>query len=566
MRAVIAFGVAILPLVIGITWKPPEKATDFSLYQIYPRSYKDNDGDGIGDLRGVIQRLDHFTESNIDAVWLSPIFRSPMVDFGYDISNFTEIEPIFGTMKDFEDLLKAAHDRNLSVILDFVPNHTSNQHEWFKKSVQGIPPYDNYYVWHPGRMENGTRKPPNNWVSAMSGPAWEWKDERQAYYLHQFGSEQPDLNYYSPEVKREMEAILRFWLDKGIDGFRIDAMKYIYEDQRLLDEPLSGLTDDPNAIEYTQKIYTTDLQSTYDILPTWRQILDEYEQPKYIMVEVYSSTSATMKYYKYGADFAFNFDLITKLTINSTAADIKHIIDSWYNTMPEGSTPNWVAGNHDRSRLIKRVGEPRARAVTTFVLLLPGVGVTYYGEEIGMTEEYISWEQTVDPLGRKSGKANYQSTSRDPVRTPFQWNNSVSGGFSSNYHTWLPVNNNYKTLNLADEKKDKNSYYTFYEKLSKLKKSTQFKQATLVTKVLDEYVFAFARETEKHGSVYAITNFGNKASTVDLSVFDNIPRKLKVYYATADSKVLPWKSVGQVRRVTMPARSVVILTTLDAKF
>ncbi|KAK9308582.1 hypothetical protein QLX08_001445 [Tetragonisca angustula] len=566
MRAVIAFCVVILPLVTGEIWNPPDKITDFSLYQIYPRSYKDSDGDGIGDLRGVIQRLDHFAETNVQAIWLSPILRSPMVDFGYDISNFREIEPIFGTMKDFEDLLKAAHDRNLSVLLDFVPNHTSVEHEWFQKSLQGIPPYDNYYTWHPGRMENGTRKPPNNWVSVYNGPAWTWRDERQAYYLHQFTVQQPDLNYHNPNVRREMEDILRFWLDKGVDGFRIDAMTFIYEDQRFLDEPLSGQTDDPNSYYYTEKIYTSDQQSNYDILPTWRQVLDKYKQPKYMVVEPFGNTEKTMKYYYYGIDFPFNLDLITNLTVHSTAADIKHIVDTWYNISLEGGTPNWVAGNHDRNRLIKRMGEPRARAVTTFVLLLPGATITYYGEEIGMTEGYISWEDTVDPLGCTSNKAQYQSVSRDPARTPFQWNNSVSAGFSSNSRTWLPVNPNYKTLNLADEKKDKNSYYALYEKLSKLKKSPHFKQANLVTKVLDEYVFAFARETKEHGNVYAITNFGDKASTVDLSVFNKIPRILDVHYATADSKVLPWKRVVQVRRVRLPARSVVILTTPNAKF
>ncbi|XP_043521918.1 alpha-glucosidase-like isoform X2 [Frieseomelitta varia] len=566
MRAVIAFCVAVLPLVIGITWEPSENAKDFSLYQIYPRSYMDSDGDGVGDLRGIIQRLDHMVASNLDAIWLSPIYRSPMVDFGYDISNYTDIDPTFGTMKDFDDLLKAAHDKNLLVIMDFVPNHTSDQHEWFQKSVQGISPYDNYYVWHTGQIENGTRKPPNNWVSEMHGSAWEWKDERQAYYLHQFAIQQPDLNYNSPDVRREIEDVLRFWLDKGVDGFRIDAMIFLYEDQRFLDEPLSGLTDDPDVYDYTEKIYTTNQQPDYDILPTWRKVLDEYEQPKYIMIEAYSNMSDTMKYYHYGADFPFNFYTITNLTSSSSAADIKHIVDSWYNNMPEGSTPNWVAGNHDHSRLIARLGEPRARAVTMSLLLLPGVSVTYYGEEIGMTDAYISWEDTVDPEGCRAGKANYQNITRDPERTPFQWNDTVAAGFSSNSHTWLPVNPNYKTLNLADEKKDKNSYYTLYEKLSKLKKSPHFKQANLVTEVLDEYVFAFARETEKHGSVYAITNFGDEDSTVDLSVFDNIPSKLDVYYASAISGILSWENVVQVQHVTIPAASVVILTTPNANF
>ncbi|KOX76229.1 Alpha-glucosidase, partial [Melipona quadrifasciata] len=223
-------------------------------------------------------------------------------------------------------------------------------------------------------------------------------------------------------------------------------------------------------------------------------------------------------------------------------------------------------GNHDQPRLIARLGESRARAITMSVLLLPGVVVTYYGEEIGMTDEYISWKDTVDPQGCRAGKAHYLTSSRDPERTPFQWNNSVAAGFSSNPHTWLPVNENYKTLNLVEEEKEKNSYYALYEKLSKLKKSQYLKRAKLVTKVLSEHVFAVARETEDHGSVYAVSNFGEKDVTVDLSVFDKIPNKLNVYYASTISDILSWEAVVQVRRVNIPPASVVILTTPNADF
>lgn len=343
-------------------------------------------------------------------------------------------------------------------------------------------------------------------------------------------------------------------------------MIFLYEDQRYLDEPLSGLTDDPNDYDYTVKIYTTNQQPTYDIIPTWRQVLDKYEQPKYLMLEVYSNVSDTMKYYHYGANFPFNFYTITNLTRNSNAEDIKYVIDSWYDNIPEGCTPNWVTGNHDQPRLVTRLGESRARAITTSVFLLPGVIVTYYGEEIGMTDEYISWEETVDPQGCRAGKAHYLTNSRDPERTPFQWDDSVSAGFSSNSHTWLPVNENYKTLNLVEEKKEKNSYYALYEKVSKLKRSEYFKGAKLVTKVLDEYVFAVARETEDHGSVYAISNFGDTDSTVDLSVFDNVSSILNVHYASVISDILTWESVIQIRRVTIPAASVVILITPNADF
>ncbi|XP_017763731.1 PREDICTED: alpha-glucosidase-like isoform X1 [Eufriesea mexicana] len=569
MRAVIVFCLMSLSLVAAFEWpskRLTDKIVDFSLYQIYPRSFKDSDGDGIGDLKGITSKLDHLVESNIDALWLSPIYPSPMVDFGYDISNFVDIDPVFGTLSDLESLLKTAHKKGLKVFLDFVPNHSSDQHEWFRKSEESIEPYTNYYIWKPGRVVNGVRHPPNNWVSAFGGPAWTWSEKRQAYYFHQFSAAQPDLNYRDKHVVREMKNVLRFWLRKGIDGFRMDALPYLFEDDRFLDEPLSGNTNNPNDPEYTKPIYTKDQPETYKQILDWRLVLDEFEQPKFIMIEAYANMSMTMKYYAYGANYPFNFGLIVDVNKRSTASDFKKTIESWMENMPAKSTPNWVAGNHDQPRLATRFGPSLARAVTMMTLLLPGVGVTYNGDEIGMENTWLSWEDTQDPQGCNAGKQGYEAVSRDPERSPFQWDDSVSAGFSTNPKTWLPVNDNYQFINLAEEKKDKNSYYNFYKKVSALKKSPYFKRASLITKLLNENVFAFARETKGHGSVYAIANFANTEETVDLSVFDNVSYQLNVYYISDGSTLLSGDSITDIQRVRIPALGLAILITPGAKF
>nr|BAI44029.1 alpha-glucosidase [Bombus diversus diversus] len=572
MKALIAFCLTALPLVASYYWKPTAKYLTNSLagasvYQVYPRSFKDSNGDGIGDLKGIIQKLDHLVDANVDIIWLSPIFSSPMVDFGYDISDFRNIYPAFGTIKDLEDLIREAHKVGIKVLLDFVPNHTSDKHEWFQKSLKGIKPYSDYYIWHPGKvLENGTRVPPSNWVTIFGGSMWKWRNERKAYYLHQFTNQQPDLNFFNPQVVEEMHEILRFWLKKGIDGVRVDALPFIAEDMNFPNEPLSGKTNDSTSPDYTDRIYTMHLQKSYDLIPGWRNVLNEFKQPKYIFTEAYANMSMTMKYYKYKVDFPFNFDLIQYVNSSAKATTLKTVVDNWMMNMPEGSIPNWVVGNHDQRRLVSKLGEPRARALIAMLLMLPGVSVTYNGDEIGMSDTWISWEDTQDPQACLAGILKYNTSSRDPARTPFQWDSSVSAGFSTNSTTWLKVNDNYKTINLAAEKKDGNSFYTFYKKLSTLRKSPYLKAADLTTKLLSENVFAFARGTVMDGSVYTIINFSDKDDIVNLSAFENIPKKLDVFYATAKSTVLSKYSVKDIQKVQVPATAVIILTTPGAKF
>lgn len=256
-------------------------------YQIYPRSYQDSNDDGVGDLKGITEKLDHLKYINVSGVWLSPIFKSPLKDFGYDISDFREIHAEYGTMEDFERMVARANELDIKIILDFVPNHSSDEHEWFKKSNNPNGPefqkYKDYYIWHEGKvLENGTRVEPCNWNSVFGGRMWTWSENRQAYYLHQFLAAQPDLNFRSEAVKNEMNEIMRFWLRKGVGGFRIDAVPHIFEvdkngDGYYDDKPKSGDCDDPDAFCYLDHSKTMHLQETYELIYDWRSVIDEPE-------------------------------------------------------------------------------------------------------------------------------------------------------------------------------------------------------------------------------------------------------------------------------------------------
>ncbi|XP_018310363.1 alpha-glucosidase [Mycetomoellerius zeteki] len=533
-----------------------------SLYQIYPRSFKDSDGDGVGDLKGIISKLEHLIESNVDAFWLSPIYPSPMIDFGYDISDFVNIDKTFGTMKDFEVLANATHDASMKIIMDFVPNHSSDQHEWFQKSLQSIEPYTNYYVWHKGKvLPNGTVTVPNNWVSVFGGSAWTWREERQAYYFHQFAPQQPDLNYENENVVNAMKDVMRFWLDKGVDGFRVDAVPFLCEDVRFLDEPLTGNLN-PNDYGYTHKIYTKDFPHTYEVVKGWREVLNEYSNEKVMMIEAYANMTMTMKYYIYGAHFPFNFGFITDTNRDSKAIDFKRLIDRWMVNMSVlRATANWVIGNHDKSRLVTRYGRYRAEAVTMMTLLLPGVAVTYNGDEIGMKDTWISWEDTKDPQGRNAGKDGYEKASRDPARTPFQWDNTTSAGFSMNQKTWLPVNKNYVTLNLAAQKEQDNSYNALYKAVSALRKLPVVKRGTLTTTLLNNDIFAFTRKINGE-VVYVVVNFANEEAIVDLSTLVYASSQLTVYYATTNAHHLIGNIIKDVDAVKIPALGAVIYTNI----
>ncbi|XP_076761946.1 alpha-glucosidase [Xylocopa sonorina] len=513
------------------------------VYQIYPRSFKDSNGDGIGDLNGITSKLEHIADIGADAIWLSPIYTSPQVDFGYDIANFTDVDPSYGTLADFDKLVFKAKSLRLKVMLDFVPNHSSHQHPWFKKSIQRIKPYDEYYVWRDARIVNGSRQPPNNWLSNFQGSAWEWNDVRKQYYLHQFAAGQPDLNYRSPALNQEMKNVLSFWLNRGVDGFRVDAINVLVEDPRFLDEPSANRTDVPkDDYDSLVHVYTADQDGTYDVVSSWRKLLNDFSnrthsQLKLLLTEAYTSHNYTLKYYKAGS-VPFNFMFIASLNNQSTAADFQKQILDWVNDLPADNVANWVVGNHDNHRVSARFGSKRADQIYMLAMMLPGVSVVYNGDEIGMEDRWFTYNETVDPAGRNAGPARYYLKSRDPERTPFQWDNTTSAGFSSNPRTWLPVNSNYKVLNLARQKQDVISHYKVFKAMSALKARPEISDGSYKVVVLKDKVLGVARRLGNNFAALLI-NFADYPINVDARYALNLPNVVKTYTASVGSNLRP---------------------------
>uniref|UniRef100_A0A1Q3FRY4 alpha-glucosidase n=1 Tax=Culex tarsalis TaxID=7177 RepID=A0A1Q3FRY4_CULTA len=498
-------------------------------YQIYPRSFKDSNGDGIGDLNGITEKLSYLKNIGVKAFWLSPIFKSPMVDFGYDIADFVGIQPEYGTMKDFDNLVKEAKRLGLRIILDFVPNHSSDEHEWFGKSVNREAGYEDFYVWNDGVLENdGTRSPPNNWNEDFGGSAWQWSDKRQQFYLHQFHIKQPDLNYRNPAVVEAMKNVLRFWLDKGVDGFRVDAVPWLFEDEQLRDEPLSGLSpDNPQRPEYLNRIYTRDLPEAADMVYQWREVMDDYRKEhggdtRVLMTEAWSDLPIVATYFndsngRLGSQMPFNFQLILHLDKSSKASNFKTVIDSWLNTVPVGHAPNWVIGNHDRRRVASRMGGDHMADIMAMVeLSMPGVSVTYQGDELGMVDTEVSWEETKDPNACQSNENVYQQYSRDPERSPFQWDATTHAGFTTASKPWLPVNPNYVTVNVEAELNADKSHLKVFEELMKVRDEDDFHDNKYGTAVLGANTFVIVRVGDSR-TYYTLVNLANAHDTVNVA-------------------------------------------------
>ncbi|XP_053600401.1 maltase A1-like [Plodia interpunctella] len=520
-------------------------------YQIYPRSFKDSDGDGIGDLNGITENLEYLKELGVGATWLSPIFKSPMYDFGYDISDFYDIQEEYGTMEDFDRLIAKANELDIKIILDFVPNHGSNESVWFEEALRGHEKYYDYFVWEDGVVgENGELGPPNNWNSVFRKSAWEYREEVGKYYLHQFVIGQPDLNYRNPEVVEEMKNVVRFWLDKGVAGFRVDAIAHLFEVDKALyggkypDEPRSGNRNaNPLDYDYYDHIYTKDQDETFDMVYQWREVLDEYKArdgvSRVMMTEAYSSPQLTMRYFgegdREGVQMPFNFVLISDVNGGSSAAEIKYALDKFLTFKPVDKFSNWVAGNHDNSRVASRFSPELVDGINMIVLLLPGIAVTYMGEEIGMVDGYVSWEDTVDPSGcNTDDPINYWTKSRDPERTPFQWNADKNAGFSTGDKTWLPVAEGYENLNVEVQKVVKRSHLNVYKALVQLRAENTFRYGRFESVALNNDIFAFRRWY--NGETYIVViNFRNVPYTVDLTYFENVIGRLEVVLSSVQS-------------------------------
>jgi alpha-glucosidase len=434
------------------------------VYQIYPRSFQDSNGDGVGDLPGITRRLDYVRGLGVDALWISPIYPSPMKDFGYDVADYCGVHPLFGTLDDFDRLLREAHARGLKVILDFVPNHSSDQHAWFLESrASRESPKRDWYIWRDPAPGGG---PPTNWLSNFGGPAWTLDEATGQYYYHAFLPEQPDLNWRNPAVVEAMLGVLRFWLDRGVDGFRVDVIWHLIKDDQFRDNPLNPTwTPDEHPFHEVLPVYTADRPEVHHIIARMRKLFDEYEA-RVIIGEIYLPLERLVTYYgenASGAHLPFNFQLILAPW---DAAHIGRLIREYEDALPRGGWPNWVLGNHDNHRIASRVGEAQARIAAMLLLTLRGTPTLYYGDEIGMHDADIPHDRVQDPFERNvPGKG----LGRDPERTPMQWDASDGAGFTT-AEPWLPIPADHAAINVEAEQDDPASMLGYYRRLLALRR------------------------------------------------------------------------------------------------
>jgi alpha-glucosidase len=433
------------------------------VYQIYPRSFQDSNGDGIGDLKGIAARLPYIADLGVDAIWLSPIYPSPMADFGYDVSNYVDIDPLFGSLKDFDVLVTAAHGVGLKVIMDLVPNHTSSQHPWFVESRSSRDnPKRDWFIWRDGRGGG----PPTNWMSEFGGSAWTYDEATGQYYYHAYLAEQPDLNWRNPEVVAAIHDVIRFWLSRGVDGFRLDTIHHLVEDPRLLDNPPNpAWRDGMPPTESLLRSYTVDQPETQDVLAGFRHVADEYPE-RVLIGEAYLPLAQLVAYYGRngkGLQLPFNFHL---LTTPWRAQQLAALILEYESLLPQNAWPNWVLGNHDRQRLASRIGVAQARVAAMLLLTLRGTPTLYYGDELGMTDVTIAPEQVQDPWEKNVPGFGL---GRDPVRTPMAWDGGNQAGFTQG-SPWLPLHGDAAVRNVAVESDDPHSLLNLYRALLALRR------------------------------------------------------------------------------------------------
>jgi len=444
---------------------------DGVVYQVYPRSFMDSNGDGIGDLPGLTARLDYIASLGVDALWLSPINKSPMRDFGYDVSDYDDIEPIFGTLADYETLIREAHKRGLKVVLDLVLNHSSDEHAWFKESrTSRDNPKADWYIWHdkvPGQ------KFPNNWVSVFGGPAWEWDETRQQYYFHIFLKEQPDLNWRNPQMRAALMAMIKRWLDRGVDGFRLDVVNAYFKDSELHDNPPKFSLDPRVVIPWfrQQHLYDIDQPELHGVYRELRELLDSYKERSSVG-EIFENHDLKAIASYIGQDqlhMAFNFSFTHQSWLPRA---FQQSISAWDAATPPDAWPCYVLSNHDLPRHVTRHGggpfaESRAKVSAALLLTLRGTPFIYYGEELAMPSPFIARHLTVDPPSQRY----WPFYNRDSARTPMQWDDSPNAGFTSG-QPWLPIGGSYPTCNVAAQTIDPNSVLNFYRALIRLRKKS----------------------------------------------------------------------------------------------
>ena len=524
------------------------------IYQVYPRSFQDTDGDGVGDLRGITARLDYLVGLGVDAVWISPFYPSPMADFGYDVTDYTGVDPLFGTLEDFDALLAAAHAKGLRVILDFVPNHSSDQHPWFveSRSSRECPKRD-WYLWHDAAPPGEDWRPapervPNNWMSHFGGPAWTWDEGTQQFYLHSFLKEQPDLNWRNPEVRAAIYAAMRFWLDRGVDGFRMDVLWLLIKDEFFRDNPPNPVYDGAqHDVKRVLPVHNADQSETQEIVAEMRAVLDAYGptmgaanggSSRVLIGEIYLPLPKLVRYYGAvpqlsGANLPFNFHLIQTRWAADAIADV---IRSYEALLPAGAWPNYVLGNHDQPRLASRIGAQQARAAAMLLLTLRGTPTMYYGDELGMADVAIAPEQVRDPAEKNEpGKGR----GRDPERSPMLWVSAPNAGFTRPDATpWLPLEKGWETENAAAQSQRPKSMLVLYRKLLALRRQHDTLHSGAIADV------------EAEGSVLRFRRVGlADGESTDFQVLLNLGMEVATVQCAAGTVVLTTLLDGEGSRV-----------------
>ena len=484
------------------------------IYQVYPRSFQDSNGDGVGDLRGIRDKLDYLQWLGVDCVWLSPIYPSPMADFGYDVSDYCNIHPLFGTLADFDALLADVHGRGMKLLLDFVPNHTSDEHPWFIEARKDkLNQKRDWYIWRDGHPGGG---PPNNWLSNFGGSAWTFDETTQQYYFHAFLRKQPDLNWRNPSLRAAMYDVMRFWLDRGVDGFRIDVIYHIVKDDQFRDNPRNpNYKSGQNPNHEFLATYIADRPEVHDIIAEMRKVVDAYSE-RMLVGEVYLPIDRLVTYYGHGGDgvhMPFNFQLVT---LAWNAQTIATAVKNYEAALPNYGWPNWVLGNHDNPRIASRAGRVQTRVAGMLLLTLRGTPTLYYGDEIGMADVTIKPDQVQDPFEKQ---VPGMGLGRDPERTPMQWDDSENAGFTPSGSTarpWLPLAPDYQQVNVAREKPDAKSPLSFYQRLIALRRTEDALNIGSYREAFSsEQAFVYVREAADAAFMIAL-NFSGEPQTISL--------------------------------------------------
>jgi alpha-glucosidase len=491
------------------------------IYQIYPRSYQDSNGDGIGDLAGIIHRLPHIADLGVEAIWISPFFRSPMKDFGYDVSDYRDVDPMFGTLGDFDALIQRSHELGLKVLIDLVLSHTSNEHPWFKESrASRDNAKSDWYVWADARPDGN---PPNNWLSIFGGSAWQWDGERMQYYLHNFLSEQPDLNLHNAEVQQELLDVVRFWLERGVDGFRLDTINFYFHDQELRDNPAldpenrnDTIAPSVNPYNWQDHLYDKNRPENLEFLKKFRAVLDEFPAATAVgeVGDAQRGLEIQAAYTSGGDKVHMCYDFAFLSGAEPTGTRFADVLGTYEQVIGDGWAC-WAFSNHDVVRHNTRwnLSEEASRVYAALLLSLRGSVCLYQGEELGLTEAYVAFEDLQDPYGIQFWP---KFKGRDGCRTPFPWvSDNQNGGFTDG-KPWLPVAMEHLHRSAMSQTSDSDSTMSFYRRMIRYRNSHDAlrKGSYTLVEASDDFI-AFVRD-HAGTRIFCAFNLANAARPLTL--------------------------------------------------